>query len=427
MLFKSGKYIIFGTSFCFLDDKRSICTYQQKAPATIKFSDYLRAMENFVHYNPTKIIFGREVADQLPQEIFWKKALVVIGQSSAKKSGLYARIVSLLNMAGLEHITFEGIKASASYQDADLAIKMAQNYGAEVVIAIGGCSVIDTAKAIALGFYTDHSVWDFFMNKKPAPDKVLPNLNLLTVASTGSAMNDHSVLCDPETGIKREFCSPLLYPRTAFLDPHYSTTVSAAQTALGIATVNAYAMQQFLNDGDAVFTDYITTDLMRLNIQYGKEVMQDLKNYQLRAQLMWLATVALNDTLSAGKNDKDKSISNIAYNLDLVLQTSHGISITIVLCAWLKLHQYRFLSRIRFLAKHVFASENFNYDATAEGLIKKLDDFYACLSIPTKISDCDISISKKQPLLDSIRRNKITVGNYKMDDQDYEQLVEMMW
>ncbi len=384
-------------------------------------------MENFIQYNPTKLIFGREVTDTLPAEISWKKALVIIGQGSAKKNGLFARVVSLMNMAGLDHITYEGVKASATYQDADEAVKAAKAYQAEVIIAIGGCSVIDTAKTVALGYYSNNSVWDFYLLKEAPPQQALPVLNILTIASTGSAMNNTAVLCDYTTGIKKEFSSPLIYPKTAFLDPYYSVTVPAAQTALGVSTMIAYAVQQFLNEGDAALTDYFSADVIRLSIQYGKEVMQNLQDYQLRANLMWLATVSLNDTLSAGRNYTDKSITCIAFALDVRYEIGHGVSLAIVLCAWLKYHQYRYLGRIKFLAKHVFGCESVDYDTMAICFVKKMEDFYRSIKIPVRLSEAGIGLAEKQNILQSFQLNKITVSNYKMTDKDYEALLDLMW
>ncbi|MGI4749841.1 MAG: iron-containing alcohol dehydrogenase [Janthinobacterium lividum] len=384
-------------------------------------------MENFMQYNPTKVIFGREIADQLPAEISWKKALVIIGEDSAKRNGLYARVVSLMNMAGLEHVTYAGVKANATYQDADEAVQKAKNYQAEVVIAIGGCSVIDTAKAVALGYYTENSVWDFFMLKEASPQRALPILNILTVASTGSAMNNNTVLCDYETGIKKEYQSALIYPKIAFLDPFYSVTVPLKQTTLGVSIMIAYAIQQFLNEGDAVLTDYITADLVRLAIQNGKEIIGNLHDYQLRANLMWLATIALNDTLSAGRIYTDKSITCIAFALDMRCEIGHGASLAIALCAWLKMHQYRYLNRIRFLAKQVFGLEGFDYDATATAFIKKMEEFYQYIQVPVRLSEAGISAAQKQEILLSFQVNKITVSNHKMTDNDYENLLELMW
>ncbi len=384
-------------------------------------------MENFIQYNPTKVIFGREVADQLPAEISWKKALIIIGESSAQRNGLYARVVSLMNMAGLEHVTYAGVKASATYQDADEAVKKAKEYQAEVVIAIGGCSVIDTAKAVALGYYSENSVWDFYMLKEASPQKALPILNILTIASTGSAMNSTSVLCDYETGIKKEYRSALIYPKTAFLDPQYSVTVPPKQTASGVSIMIAYAVQQFLNEGDAVLTDYITADLVRLAIQNGREIMGNLQDYQLRANLMWLATIALNDTLSAGRIYTDKSISCISFALEMCCRIDHGTALAIVLCAWLKMHQYRYLNRIRFLSKQVFGLESFDYDATAGTFIKKMEEFYQYIQLPVRLSEAGINQEQKENILQSFRVNKITVSNYKMTDKDYETLLELMW
>ena len=384
-------------------------------------------MENFTQYNPTKVIFGREVTDQLPAEISWKKALVIIGEDSAKRNGLYARVVSLMNMAGLEHVTYSGVKANATYQDADAAVQKAKDYQAEVVIAIGGCSVIDTAKAVALGVYSKNSVWDFFMVKEASPEKALPVLNILTIASTGSVMNNVSVLCDQKSGVKKEFSHDLIYPKTAFLDPYYSFTVPLKQTTLGVSITIAYAVQQFLNEGDALLTDYITADLIRLSIQNGKEITGNLQDYQLRANLMWLATIALNDTLSAGRNYTDKSITCIAFALDMCCEIGHGASLAIVLCAWLKMHQYRYLSRIKFLAKQVFGLDGFDYDATANTFIRKMEEFYRYIQVPVRLSEAGVNETQKPEILLSFQRNKITVSNYKMTDKDYETLLELMW
>ena len=384
-------------------------------------------MENFTQYNPTKVIFGREVTDQLPTELSWKKALVIIGEDSAKRNGLYARVVSLMNMAGLEHVTYSGVKANATYQDADAAVQKAKDYQAEVVIAIGGCSVIDTAKAVALGVYSKNSVWDFFMVKEASPEKALPVLNILTIASTGSVMNNVSVLCDQKSGVKKEFSHDLIYPKTAFLDPYYSFTVPLKQTTLGVSITIAYAVQQFLNEGDALLTDYITADLIRLSIQNGKEITGNLQDYQLRANLMWLATIALNDTLSAGRNYTDKSITCIAFALDMCCEIGHGASLAIVLCAWLKMHQYRYLSRIKFLAKQVFGLDGFDYDATATSFIRKMEEFYRYIQVPVRLSEAGVNETQKPEILLSFQRNKITVSNYKMTDKDYETLLELMW
>ena len=211
------------------------------------------------------------------------------------------------------------------------------------------------------------------------------------------------------------------------MDPYYSVTVPAKPTAEGISIMIAYALQQFLNEGDAALTDYFTADLIRLAIQNGKELMQNLQDYRLRANAMWMATVALNDTLSAGRNYTDKSIICLAFALDVCYGIGHGASLAIVLCSWLKYHQYRYLSRIRFLAKHVFGSENFDYDATVNSFVKKMEDFYRYIGVPVKLSEAGIGLPEKQSILQSFQKNKISVSNYKMADKDYEALLDLMW
>lgn len=383
-------------------------------------------MENFIQYNPTKVLFGREVADQLPAEISWKKALVIIGESSAKRNGLYARIVSLMNMAGLDHITFEGVKASATYQDADEAVKKAKAYQAEVVIAIGGCSVIDTAKAVALGYYGNHSVWDFFMLKEAPPAQALPVLNILTIASTGSAMNNHAVLCDRETGIKKGLYSPLFYPKSAFLDPCYTTSVPAQLTASGVSIMIAHAVQQFLNKGEAALTDHITADHIRLSITNGRAVIANPADYQIRANLMWLATVALNDTLSAGKDYTDRSIIALAHALDVLYEIGHGVTLAIVLLAWLKYYRNEYLKRIVFLGKHVFDFNDADPELTVTQFISQIEDFYRYIKLPVRLTEAGVEPTAKQNIINAFIANR-TSSNFKVTTADYEALLELMW
>lgn len=383
-------------------------------------------MENFVQYNPTKLIFGREVIDGLPEEIFWKKALVIIGEASAKKNGLYARVVSLMNMAGLDHITYEGVKASATFEDADKATAVAKQYQAEVVIAIGGCSVIDVAKAVAVGYYSNCSISDFYELKAAPPTQALPILNILTIASTGSAMNNHSVLCNPETGIKKGFNSPLFYPKSAFLDPCYTVSVPKRLTVSGVSIMIAHAIQQFLNKGDAELTDHLTANHIRLSIRYGKEVIENPQDYQIRANLMWLATVALNDTLSSGKVYNDKSIITLAHALDVLYEIGHGTTLAIVLLAWLKYYRKQLSNRIAFLGKHVFDLSAEDQQLNAENFIQQLENFYTYANIATRLSEVGIRLSEKQKITDSFRLNH-TQGDFKVALADYEGLLELMW
>jgi alcohol dehydrogenase YqhD (iron-dependent ADH family) len=210
-------------------------------------------MENFQYYNPVKVLFGDDVLDKVCNEIspYGKKALLVIGKNSVKKSGLYARIVSLMNICGISHFTYEGIKANPLYQDADLAIALAKENKVDMIIAVGGGSVIDTAKAIAMGYYADHSVWDFYTQKAERPTKALPLFVILTMAATGSEMNSGTVLQDDESGRKLGYSAPCLFPKVSFLDPSLTLTVPLNQTAYGISDLISHALEQFFGKGDS--------------------------------------------------------------------------------------------------------------------------------------------------------------------------------
>ena len=157
-------------------------------------------MENFTHYNPTKILFGKNEIEKVAVEClpYGQSGIILLGKGSAKKHGIYARLISLLNMHQIKFITYEGIKSNPTYQDADAAVKLAKENKVDFIIALGGGSVIDTAKAVAMGYYVDHSVWDFYMQKVERPSKALPIISILTLAATGTEMNSSTVIQDTD-------------------------------------------------------------------------------------------------------------------------------------------------------------------------------------------------------------------------------------
>lgn len=180
-------------------------------------------MEKLEHYNLTKIILGENVIDNLCNEIspFGKKALIIIGHESVKKNGLYPRIISLMNIYGLEHYTFESIQLKPTYQDADHAIRLTKEKNIEFIIAVGDDKVFNIAKAISIGYYADHSVWDFYL-QKANPHKALPLVCVSTLAKPKEEKNEVSILHDCETGIMRDHTSNFILPKISFFDSGFT-------------------------------------------------------------------------------------------------------------------------------------------------------------------------------------------------------------
>ena len=385
-------------------------------------------METFQYYNPTKILFGKDVIDQLCAEItpFGQKALIIIGKGSVKNSGLYARVLSLMNICGMKHVTFEGVKSNPIYQDADEAVKIAKENQVDVIVAIGGGSVIDTAKAVAIGYYVDHSVWDFYLQKAAQPKKALPLFDILTLAATGTEMNSGSVLQDTLSGMKKGYSAPCMFPKVSFLDPTYTLTVPLNYTAYGIADLISHALEQFFGKGHAPLSDLYTASIIKLAIVYGEKLMQEPDNYEYRSQIMWLATNALNGTLKAGKNSGDWGVHGLEHSLSVLYNIPHGAGLTIIYPAWLRKHQPQINSKLAFLADHVFDIQNTEENRAADLFIEKLESFFKTLDTPVKLSEANISANDKAKIIDNFKLNKVTGLVYPLKEADYEEIFDLM-
>lgn len=383
-------------------------------------------MENFQYYNPTKILFGKDVVDQLCNEIapYGNKALIIIGQGSVKKIGLYARVLSLLNICGVHHVTYEGIKSNPLVQDADEAIALAKAEKVDMIIAIGGGSVIDTAKAVAMGFYVDHSVWHFYLQKVGRPSKALPLFNILTLAATGTEMNSGTVLQDDTSGMKKGYGAPCLFPTVSFLDPSFTVSVPLNYTAYGIADLISHSLEQFFGKGDAPLTDLYTASVIKLAISYGEKLMEEPENLEYRSQIMWLATNALNGTLKAGKNSGDWGVHGLEHTLSVLYDIPHGAGLSIVYPAWLKYQFPKIQDKLAFLAKEVFGITN---NKAAELFITHLEEFFKRIGTPTRLSEAQIVKSDAQKIIDNFKLNKVNGAVYPLNEQDYQGILDLMW
>lgn len=385
-------------------------------------------MENFSYHNPTKIIFGKNEVDRIGSEagLFGKKAIVLIGKGSAKKSGLYARVISSLNMYSIKSVTYEGIKSNPLYEDADEAVLLAKEFGAEMVIAIGGGSVIDTAKAVAMGFYVEHSVWDFYLQKEK-PEKALPLINILTLAATGTEMNSSTVLQDNAAGMKKGFSSPHIFPKLSILDPILTYSVPATYTAYGIADLIAHCLEVYFGKGDAPLSDYYIASILKLATVHGPKVIENPEDYDARANIMWLATNALNGSLVNGKGNGDWGSHLYEHTLSVLFDVAHGAGLSIVFPAWMKHFAPHFEAKLAFLGKMVFEVKEGDDAHKAQEFIRRLEEFYKQINTPIRLSEVNIHKNEKEKILENLKLNKVTGRVYTMNEQDHDLILEKMW
>jgi len=377
-------------------------------------------MDNFKAFNPTFIHFGKDVINILGNKTkeFGTKALLIYGKGSIKENGIYNAVISQLKQAQIEVFEYSGIKSNPVFQDVDAAAEIAKQNDVDVIIAVGGGSVIDTSKMVAITAKAEHSSWLFMLNKAQ-PKTALPLICVLTLAATGSEMNPYAVIQNDITKQKIGYGNPLLFPRYSFLDPTYTLSVPYNYTAYSITDIIAHCLEAYFGKGDSELTDRIITAIIKETMQKGLKLLKDLNNYELRADIMLASTMALNGITVYGKSFADWGVHSIGHELSSLYDTPHGASLSIAIPAWLKLHKNRIPERIKQLG-----SDLFDVDST-EKTISEFENFFKSINSPLRLSDI-ISDFNKNEIIDQFRANKVTGSNYKLTDADYQALFEFM-
>ncbi|HSV88541.1 MAG TPA: iron-containing alcohol dehydrogenase [Bacteroidales bacterium] len=380
-------------------------------------------MENFEIYNPVKLHFGAGVVKKLGTAAgaFGRKALLVYGKGSAKVSGAYQVTKDSLIEAGIEVIEYSGIKPNPIIEDVDKAAELAREHKAEMVVAVGGGSVIDSAKIITITIPVTHSGWDFLSGEKK-PASGLPLLAVLTLAATGTEMNPYAVVQNDSLKKKLGYGHKLLYPRNSFLDPSFTLSVPANHTAYGIADLIAHTLEVWFGEGDASLSDRFIVAIIQEAMKYGPELMNNLQSYDLRARIMYAATCALNGMTMPGKKSGDWGVHDIGHNLSVKWDIPHGASLSIAYPAWLKLQKDRIPERIAALGKALFNTDN------PVDTIYKVEHLFKLIGCPIRLSQAGINTtdSELENLATLMIQNRVNGQNHKLSNTDLKTVVKLM-
>ena len=379
-------------------------------------------MENFKIDNPTILHFGKDVVNDLGETIekFGNRVMVIYGGGSVKKNGIYDRIMEQLNRIGAEVIEFSGIKPNPIVDDVNAAAEKGKEFQPDVILAVGGGSVIDSAKVLSLAIPCEHSPWRIMLNMAK-PTTAIPLITILTLAATGTEMNSIAVLQNVETHKKIPIRSDLIYPKHSFLDPQNTFSVPKDYTAYGVADLIAHAMEAWFGRGIATLSDRFVISIILEAVENGPLLLNDLHNYELRARIMYAATQALNGFTMYGRVSGEWGVHAIGHILSLLYDTPHGASLSVVYPAWLKLMKDRIPKRI-----HEFGKEVFN-SASADETISDLEDFFISIDAPVRMNEIGIGKDKKPEIIDIMIKNKVNGMHYKMSDNDLERIVDLMY
>lgn len=373
-------------------------------------------------YNPTRVHFGNNVIQKLPEVLdgYGKCVLVVYGKGSVKRSGAYDDVMNALHLAGCRVVEYGGIKSNPVIEDVASASQLGVEKGVDFVLAVGGGSVIDSAKVIAIAIADRIEDPWLLMNQSILPRRKIPMIAVLTLAATGSEMNHIAVLQSNECQLKFGFKSILNFPDHSFLDPGYTISVPRNYTAYGIVDLMSHVLEFFPSGGDATLTDRFSLSILKEALAFGPALLDDLENYQLRAKIMWAATNALNGIPSYGKSGSDWLSHAIGHALSVLYDIPHGATLAVVMPAVLRFRLTEIESPLRQMGKEVFGVKS------ASLAIDALKSFYASLGVPVSLRGLNLTDQNIDALKSLINRNKARGRDYDLSDEERNAIVDLM-
>lgn len=382
-------------------------------------------MENFQYYTPTKIIFGRgteEQTGQLAAEQGCKKVLVHYGGGSVVKSGLLERIYRSLDAAGIPYVSLGGVVPNPRLSHVYEGIRLARKEQVDFILAVGGGSVIDSAKAIGYGVANEGDVWDFYEKRRTAK-ACLPIGVVLTIAAAGSEMSDSSVITKEEGWLKRGYSSNYARARFAVMNPELTMTLPKYQTASGCVDIMMHTMERYFNRSENMeMTDGISEHLLRTVMKNAKILMNEPDNYQARAEVMWAGSLSHNGLTGCGTGGGDWASHQLEHELGGMFDVAHGAGLAAVWGSWARYVMDAAPERFAKFAVNVMGVEpEAEKIKTAQKGIEAMEDFYRALDMPVCIGDMGIELAEEQmrELAEKCSHfGKRTIGCIKKLDQE---------
>lgn len=351
-------------------------------------------MRSFTYLNATEMIFGKDTERQTGQRMkrLGRKILLHYGGGSILKSGLYGRIMESLREAGLEVVELGGVRPNPRVDLVREGIELCRREGVDAILAVGGGSVIDSAKAIGVGVPADHDVWDFYLGKADSPQRMLPLGVVLTIPAAGSETSDSSVISNLEQGKKLGLSAQVMRPQFCILNPELNYTLPAYQVACGASDMLAHVMERYFSVEPGDLTDRLCEGTMRTIIKFAPLALQSPRDYDIRAEILWAGTVAHGGLLGTGRTE-EWSAHNIEHELSAMYDIAHGAGLAIVFPAWMKYALKRDVMRFAQFAQRVFG-ETMDYrqpERTALAGIARLEQWYRGIGMPTRLADAGIT------------------------------------
>lgn len=387
-------------------------------------------MENFTFVNRTKIIFGRDTHVEVGKEVkkHSTKILLHFGGGSIKRTGLHDQIIHSLHTEGIDYVELPGVEPNPTLQLVQTGIELCKQHQISFILAVGGGSVVDSAKAIAAGVLYDGDVWDFFIDQATLT-KALPIGVVLTIAASGSEASSGSVITNEDGFHKRSFGGEVLQPVFSILNPELTKTLSTYQTMCGVADIMSHVLERYFTSVQHVdLTDRLCEATLKTVINHARILLKKPDNYDSRAEIMWAGTLAHNNLLNTGRIG-DWATHMIEHEISGIYDVTHAAGLSAIFPSWMRYVMNENIDKFVQFAIRVWDVDLAfdNKEAIALEGIKRLEDFFTEIGLPTSLSALNVPNDRFEEMAEkSVSYGHI--GNFKrLNKEDVLRILEMSY
>ena len=381
-------------------------------------------MENFKYYTPTKVIFGKDTEKEIAnllKEFNGKKILIHYGGGSVVRSGLLAKVKNYLKESNIDYVELGGVKPNPRLSLVKKGIELGKRENIDFILAIGGGSVIDSAKGIGYGMMIDYDVWDLY-SKNKFSNNCMPVGVILTMAAAGSEMSPSSVITNEEGWLKRSFSIDNARPKFAILNPELTYTLPKYQSASGIVDIMMHTMERYFSPtGNMEITDEIAEGLIRTVIRNAPIIMENPADYESRGEIMWASSLAHNGLTGCGGTG-DWSSHQLEHELGGIYDVAHGAGLSAIWGSWARYVFKENPKRFARFANKIFNIENVGDENTALLGIETMEKFYKSIDMPTNLKELGLELSLEEIKILANKcsfNGKRTIGSFKeLTEQD---------
>ncbi len=357
-------------------------------------------MNNFTYYTPTKVVFGKDTQKQVGQlisQMGCQKVLLHYGGQSAKKSGLLDQIEASLQEYNIHYVSLGGVVPNPRLSLVYHGIELCKREGIDFILAVGGGSVIDSAKAIGYGVANEGDVWDFYDRKRHAT-ACLPIGVVLTIAAAGSEMSDSSVITKEEGGIKRGYSNDICRPKFAIMNPELTLTLPDYQTACGCTDILMHTLERYFPAGDHLeLTDTIAESMMKTVIKNARILKDNPQDLKARYEIMWAGSLSHNGLTGCGIIGNDFATHGLEHELSGMFDVAHGAGLAAVWGSWARYVYQDVLPRfVRFAIEVMNVPNEGTQEEIAIKGIEALEDFFREIGMPTSIHELGYDLTPEQ-------------------------------